>query len=163
MLQFIYHLCNMHSYYWSGMYLEEGGVILWRGWWRGWCGTLKRVVWYFKEGSMVLLKSVIWYFKEGGVVFWRGWCGIITFVNNICNMHSYYWTYGTASRRNGWWCTLQYHYGYGAQPNEIEIHSNPSTCGTLMDSFKVFMLHVQELLNEVNANTIHQSVIQHLQ
>ena len=27
--------------------------------WRGWCGTLKRVIWYF---------------EEGGLVLWRGWC-----------------------------------------------------------------------------------------
>ena len=31
-------------------YFEEGGVVLWRGLY----GTLKRVVQYFKEGSMVL-------------------------------------------------------------------------------------------------------------
>ena len=62
--------------------------LLWRGLymvlWRGWCGTLKRVVWYFEDGGVViwrgLLKRVAWYFKEGGVVLWRGllkrvaWC-----------------------------------------------------------------------------------------
>ena len=32
--------------------------------WRGWCGTLKRVVWYL---------------EEGGVVLWRGWCGTLKF------------------------------------------------------------------------------------
>ena len=30
--------------------------------WRGWYGTLKRVVWYF---------------EEGGVVLWRGWYGTL--------------------------------------------------------------------------------------
>ena len=44
-------------------YFEEGIILLWRGW----CGTLKRVLWYFEE--------VMWYFKEGDVVLWRGWCG----------------------------------------------------------------------------------------
>ena len=59
-------------------YFEEGCVVLWRGW----CGTLKRVVWYFEEGGVVLwrmwcgtLKRVVWYFEEGVVVIWRGLCG----------------------------------------------------------------------------------------
>ena len=30
--------------------------------WRGLCGTLRRVVWYFEEGCVVL---------------WRGWCGTL--------------------------------------------------------------------------------------
>ena len=58
-------------------YFEEGGMVLWRGW----CGTLKRMVWYFEEGDVVIwrgwcgtLKRVMWYFEEGGVVIWRGWC-----------------------------------------------------------------------------------------
>ena len=33
-------------------YFEEGGVVLSRGW--PWCVTLKRVVWYSEEGGMVL-------------------------------------------------------------------------------------------------------------
>ena len=40
-----------------------------------WCGTLKRLVWYFEEGGVVLLrgwcgtlKRVVWYFEEGCVV-----------------------------------------------------------------------------------------------
>ena len=41
-------------------YFEEGCVVLWRGW----CCTLKRV-WY--------LKRVVWYFEEGDVVLWRWW------------------------------------------------------------------------------------------
>ena len=55
----------------GGVILEEGGVILWRGW----CDTLKRVMWYFGDGGVVLwrgwcatLKRVVWYFKEGDVV-----------------------------------------------------------------------------------------------
>ena len=39
-------------------YFEEGGMVLWRGWY----GTLKRVMWYFEEGGMVL---------------WKGWCGTL--------------------------------------------------------------------------------------
>ena len=52
--------------------------------WRGWCGTLKRMVWYFEEDDVVLwrgwcgtLKRVLWYFEEGGVVLWRGRCGTL--------------------------------------------------------------------------------------
>ena len=30
-------------------YFEEGGVVICRMW----CGTLKRVVWYFEEGFVV--------------------------------------------------------------------------------------------------------------
>ena len=30
--------------------------------WRGWCGTMKRVVWYSEESDLVL---------------WRGWCGVL--------------------------------------------------------------------------------------
>ena len=44
---------------------EEGGVVLWRGW----CGTLKRVVWYFEEGRMLL--------SRGFVLLWRGYCGTL--------------------------------------------------------------------------------------
>ena len=47
-------------------YFEEGDVLLWRGW----CGTLKRAVWYFEESGVVLW-GVLWYFQEGGVVLWR--------------------------------------------------------------------------------------------
>ena len=61
-------------------YFEECCVVLWRGW----CGTLKSVVWYFEEGGVVLwrvlcgtLKRVVWYFEEGGVVLWRRWCGTL--------------------------------------------------------------------------------------
>ena len=38
--------------------------------WRGWCGTLKRVMWYFEDGGVVLLHQVtsfftlIWYLFE---------------------------------------------------------------------------------------------------
>ena len=38
-------------------YFEEGCVVLYGGWcgtWRAWCGTLKKVVWYFEEGDVVL-------------------------------------------------------------------------------------------------------------
>ena len=35
---------------WVTWYFEEGVVALQRGW----CGTLKRVLWHFKEGGMVL-------------------------------------------------------------------------------------------------------------
>ena len=54
--------------------MKKGGVVLWRGR----CGTLKRVVWYFKEGGVVLrrwwcgnLKRVVWaiivlYFRRIG-------------------------------------------------------------------------------------------------
>ena len=42
------------------------------------CATLKRVVWYFEEGDVVLLrgwcgtlKRVMWYFEEGGVLLRR--------------------------------------------------------------------------------------------
>ena len=59
---------------------EEGGVVFRRGW----CGTLKRGVWYFEEGDVVLwrgwcatLKRVMWYFEEGGVVLWRGCCAYL--------------------------------------------------------------------------------------
>ena len=52
--------------------------------WRGWCGTLKRAVWYFGESGVVLLrglcgtlKRVVWYFEECDVVLWRGWCGTL--------------------------------------------------------------------------------------
>ena len=44
-------------------YFEEGDVVLCRGWCgtlKRVCGTLKGVVWYFEEG--------VWYFEEGGVV-----------------------------------------------------------------------------------------------
>ena len=51
--------------------------------WRGWCGTLKRMVWYFEEGGVVLwrgwcgsLKRVVLYFEDGGVELWRWWCGL---------------------------------------------------------------------------------------
>ena len=43
-------------------YFEEGDVLLSRGW----CGTLKRVVWYFEEGCGTL-KRVL-HFEEGDVV-----------------------------------------------------------------------------------------------
>ena len=63
--------CTLKRVMW---YFEEGDVVLWRGW----CGTLKRVVWYFEEGDVVLwrgwcgtLKRVMWYFEEGNVVLWR--------------------------------------------------------------------------------------------
>ena len=49
---------------------KEGGMVL-KG---GWCGTEKRVAWYFEEGGVVLkrgwcgtLKRVVWYFEEGVV------------------------------------------------------------------------------------------------
>ena len=48
----------------------EGGVVLWRGW----CGTLKRVTWYF---------------EEGGVVLWRGWSGYIKF-NNLLSLSNFH-------------------------------------------------------------------------
>ena len=52
--------------------------------WRGWCGTLKRVMLYFEGGDVLVwrgccgtLKMVMWYFKEGHMVLWRGWCGTL--------------------------------------------------------------------------------------
>ena len=42
-------------------YFEEGAVLLGRGWYR----TLKRAVWYFKEGGVLRLKRVVCYFEEG--------------------------------------------------------------------------------------------------
>ena len=56
--------------------LSVGMLFSWN--WTKWCGTLKRVVWYFEEGGVVLwrgwcgtLKRVVRYFEEGGVVIWR--------------------------------------------------------------------------------------------
>ena len=55
----------------AGMVLAYCGAVLLRGW----CGTLKRVVWYFEEGGLVLLrwwrgtlKMVLWYFDEVCVI-----------------------------------------------------------------------------------------------
>ena len=52
-------------------YFKEGGMLLWRGWY----GTLNRVVCYFEEGGMLLwrgqyvtLKRVVCYFEEGGML-----------------------------------------------------------------------------------------------
>ena len=49
--------------------------LMWYDTLKRWYGTLKRVVWYFEEGGMVLLrgwygtlKRVVWYFEEGGMV-----------------------------------------------------------------------------------------------
>ena len=36
---------------------DDQGVVLWRGW----CGTLKMVVWYFEEGGMVLWKGRVFF------------------------------------------------------------------------------------------------------
>ena len=59
-------------------YFEHGCMVLWRGLY----GTLKRVVRYFEDGGMVLwrrlygtLKRVVLYFEEGGMILWRGWHG----------------------------------------------------------------------------------------
>ena len=46
-------------------YFVEGSMVLCRGW----CATLKRVVWYFEEGIVLTLKMVVLYFEEGDVVF----------------------------------------------------------------------------------------------
>ena len=44
---------------------EYGVVVLLRGW----CGTLKRVMWYFEDGGVVyVLKMVVCDFEEGGMV-----------------------------------------------------------------------------------------------
>ena len=40
-------------------YFEEGRVVLWRGWY----GTLKRVLWYFEKGRVVLWRGRLYYFK----------------------------------------------------------------------------------------------------
>ena len=40
-------------------YFEEGGMVLWRGWY----GTLKRVMWYFGEGGMVMKTNIRFYFQ----------------------------------------------------------------------------------------------------
>ena len=53
-------------------YLEECGVVLWRGW----CVNLKRVVWYFEEGGMVPWRGGV-VLLRGCVVLWRGWCGTL--------------------------------------------------------------------------------------
>ena len=45
-------------------YFEEGGMVLFRGYvvlWRGWCSTLERVVLYFEKGGVVV-------FEEGSMV-----------------------------------------------------------------------------------------------
>ena len=85
-------------------YFEEDGVLLWRGW----CGTLKRpVVWYFEEGDVVLwrgwcgtLKRVVCYFEEGGVVLWRGFCGTLKRV-------VWYFEEGDVLLWRGWCGTLK--------------------------------------------------------
>ena len=58
-------------------------VYHWRS--RGSCGTLKRVVWYFEEGRLVLwrgsagtLKRVMQYFEYARVVLWRVSCGTLS-------------------------------------------------------------------------------------
>ena len=77
--------------------------------WRGWCGTLKRVVWFFEEDGVVLwvpyciadrfsflslglefpdgiLKRVMWYFEEGGLVLKRDlWYFVIIIAKNTLN------------------------------------------------------------------------------
>ena len=50
-------------------YFEEGGVVL-RRWW---CGTLKRWCVVLRRWWCGTLKRVVWYLdEEGGVVFLRG-------------------------------------------------------------------------------------------
>ena len=77
------------------VYYFVDGVVFWRGW----CGTLKWVVWYFVEQlhqiytiiemiqhlnrfqatqmSMTIFMLVVYYFEEDVVLLWRGWCSTL--------------------------------------------------------------------------------------
>ena len=82
--------------------------------WRRWCGTLKRVVWYFEEGGVVhwsgwycTLKRVMWYFEEGGVVLWRWWCGTLKRVMLYFEEGVVVLWRGRCDTLKRWWDTLK--------------------------------------------------------
>ena len=77
-----------------------GGVLLWRGW----RGTLKRVVCFFEEDCMVLWRGwcststmIVWYFEEESMV--------LKYIRNILNIlrHRYFFSSGDGNHRNEDW------------------------------------------------------------
>ena len=60
-------------------YIQEGDVVHWRGW----CGTLKRVVWYFEEGGVVCIWSIYW--SGWQRLVWFGQHFLIVFLPGHCS------------------------------------------------------------------------------
>ena len=81
--------------------------------WRGWCGTLKRVVWYFEESGLVLWRGWCGTLKrwcgtlKRVVVLWRGWYGTLKRVVWYFEEVVWYFEEGCVVLWRGWYVTLK--------------------------------------------------------